>query len=146
MLSSDLANRGIVPQALDDDPSVPSDFRYWYDVDVRSVYDGDTIRVDIDLGLGLVWRGHDGKGEQIRLYGIDAWEVRGDERPLGLPARDFVRDLIDLARRVVINTILDDTGKYGRLLANVFVEIDEDVWVNVNEELVANGHAEWKDY
>ena len=49
---------------------------YYYRARVKSVYDGDTCTVDIDLGL-RVWL----KGEKLRLYGINASELRGSERP-----------------------------------------------------------------
>ncbi len=58
---------------------------YGYAAVVRSVYDADTIRVDIDLGC-KVWISN----EPIRLYGINAWEIRGDERDKGIAARDYV--------------------------------------------------------
>lgn len=45
---------------------------YHYAAQVVSVYDGDTITVDIDLGLE-VWL----KGQKIRLLNIDTPEVRG---------------------------------------------------------------------
>lgn len=122
----------------------PPDFLNWYEAKLRSIYDGDTIRIDINPGLGLRIVGKDDKGEPIRLYGIDAWEVRGEEKPLGIKAREFVRDLIQ-GRKIVIHTINDKEGKYGRLLAELFVK-HEGVWVSVNQELVNNGHAEWKEY
>ncbi len=45
---------------------------YNYKAVVKSVYDGDTCTVDIDLGLGT-WV----HGEKLRLYRINAPEVRG---------------------------------------------------------------------
>lgn len=55
---------------------------YYYKGTVQSVYDGDTIRVDIDLGLNIVV-----KNEAVRLSRINAPEVRGEERERGLAAR-----------------------------------------------------------
>ena len=43
-----------------------------YKAIVISVYDADTITVDIDLGFHI-WA----RSEKIRLFGIDAPEVRG---------------------------------------------------------------------
>jgi micrococcal nuclease len=81
---------------------------------VVSVYDGDTIRADIDLGFGIHM-----KNQRIRFMGIDTAEVRGEERPEGLVARDFVRDRI-LGQRVMLRTFKDTKGKYGRWLAEVY--------------------------
>lgn len=92
---------------------------YEYEANVTAVYDGDTITVDIDLGLG-VWV----RGEKIRLIGIDAPEVRGPERPEGLKSRDWLRALV-LEKTVVLQTIKDRKGKYGRYLAHVFLPPDE---------------------
>ena len=49
--------------------------QYLYKATVTEVYDGDTITVDIDLGLN-VWL----KDQTLRLLGIDTPELRGEER------------------------------------------------------------------
>ena len=49
---------------------------YEYNCIIRSITDGDGLRVDIDLGFGVTLRGDDGRGVNIRLYGIDAPESR----------------------------------------------------------------------
>jgi micrococcal nuclease len=117
------------------------EFRYHYTADVVSVYDGDTIRVNIHLGFGLNWKGEKSKGVSIRLYGIDTPEVRGEERPQGLIARDRVRELI-LGKTVTIKTIMDSTGKYGRYLGIVVMEDG----TNLNDLLVSEGLAEVNFY
>ena len=107
---------------------------------VVSVYDGDTIIVDIDLGLGIWVR-----GEKLRFYGINTPEVRGVERPEGLKSRDYLRNLID-GKEIMIKTIKDKKGKYGRYLAEIFLEADDGELKNVNDHLVSQGYAEYKDY
>jgi micrococcal nuclease len=104
------------------------------------VYDADTCTVDIDLGLGIWLR-----KQKLRFFGINAPEMRGPERPKGILARDFCRQLID-KKRIIIQTLDDGKGKYGRLLAIIWVEQAEDEWLNVNELLVEQGHAIAKDY
>jgi len=112
---------------------------YTYRAKVLSVYDGDTIRVEIDLGFGMKWVG-DGRGVQIRLSGIDAPEIKGSSRNLGLLSRDWLRQKIN-GREVILKTIKDSTEKYGRYLGIIYLE-DE----NINESLVVNGFAEKKEY
>ena len=56
---------------------------YTYNARCTSVYDGDSITVDIDLGFN-----HWMLNQKIRLFGINTPEVRGAERPSGLIARD----------------------------------------------------------
>lgn len=107
-----------------------SDLRYLYNARVTNVYDGDTITVDLDLGLG-VWV----KDQRLRLYGIDTPEVRGEERAQGLVARDWLRAKA-LGRAVTVETIKDRTGKYGRWLAILWVKGE-----NINETLIADGMA-----
>ena len=51
---------------------------YIYKAEVVSVYDGDTITVDIDLGFNVVLR-----KQKIRLGGINTPEIRGEEREEG---------------------------------------------------------------
>ncbi len=107
---------------------------YYYRAVVVSVYDGDTIRVDLDLGLST-WI----KKEKLRLARIDAPEIRGEERKAGLAARDYLRDLL-LGRSVIVQTIKDRRGKYGRYLAEIWL-FTENGWLNVNDHMVERGYA-----
>ena len=109
---------------------------YNYRAKVVGVYDGDSITIDIDLGLG-VWS----KGQKCRLSGIDTPEIRGEERIAGLKAKIRVSELI-LGKQVVIITEKDKTGKYGRWLATIWDLNDDGVWVNINKLLISEGHAE----
>lgn len=109
--------------------------QYLYDAMVTGVYDGDTVTVDIDLGL-RVWV----RGEKLRLHRINAPELRGSERPRGLVSRDWLRERV-LNQCVVIESIRDKKGKYGRYLAEIWLG-DE----NINDALVSQGMAEYKEY
>lgn len=104
---------------------------YAYKAEVTEVYDGDTITANVDLGFNT-WR----RDEKLRLYGIDAPEVRGEERPQGLISRDALRAKI-LGKDVIICTIKDKTGKYGRYLAEVYLD-----GANINAWLIENDYAE----
>lgn len=101
------------------------------------IYDADTVRIVADLGFGLT-----SELGPCRLYGLDAPEVRGPERPQGLAARDFLRDLIEPGAWFTIRTFKDDKGKYGRYL----VEISLDDGTNVNDLLIETGHAVARTY
>jgi len=111
---------------------------YEYRALVTEVYDGDTITVDIDLGLG-VWK----QGEKLRLYGINAPELRGPEREDALKSRDWLREQI-LWKRVVVRTIKDKKGKFGRYLANVYLKETDSIFIN--KQIVEAGHAVYKEY
>lgn len=105
---------------------------FTYRAIVQGVYDGDTITVDLDLGL-WTWR----KGEKLRLFGIDTPELRGPERDEGLAVRDWLREQIPIGSEIVVETIRDKSGKFGRLLAVIWKE-----GRNINEELVNSGRAD----
>ena len=108
-------------------------FLYHYRALIISVYDGDTVRADIDLGC-KVWI----RNEPLRLLGIDAPEIRGEERPRGLVSRDFLRELI-LGKEVFIRTLKDRKGKYGRYLAEIYLEGEDR---SVNQIMIDSGMAE----
>lgn len=113
---------------------------YHYRAEVQSVYDGDTCTMNIDLGLGT-WL----HNEKIRLARINTPELRGDERPEEILARDFLRERID-GHQVFISTLKDKKGKYGRYIADIWREDAEGNYINVNDELVNAGHAKYVQY
>ena len=88
---------------------------YIYKGKVTEVYDGDTITVDFDLGFFVTLR-----NQTIRLAEIDAAELKGRERPMGLAIRDWLRKKV-LGREVVIQTIRDGKETYGRWLGYVWL-------------------------
>jgi len=113
---------------------------YHYRAIVRFAYDGDTCTLDIDLGLGM-WV----HGEKIRLARINAPEIRGAERPLGLESRDFLRSLIT-DKAVILETIKDKKGKYGRYIGEIWTMNSQDEWFNISDTLVEQGHAKYQSY
>ena len=113
---------------------------YHYKAFVSSVYDGDTCTVDIDLGLGTWIR-----GEKIRLYRINAPEIRGEEREAGLRSRDFLRSQI-AEKDIIIQSVKDRKGKYGRYLAEIWLMNENEDFININDLIVSEGFAEYKDY
>jgi len=113
---------------------------YYYRALAKYVYDGDTITVDIDLGLHA-WM-HE---EKIRLARINSPELKGAERELGLKSRDYLRELIE-GREIFLQTIKDSKCKYGRYLAELWLEKAPNEWINVNDLLVETGHAQYAEY
>ena len=111
---------------------------YIYAARYVSAYDADTIRLDIDLGFGT-WL----INQPIRLFGIDAPEVRGPEKLAGKEARDFLRKFLEGNKdNIIINTYKSSNkGKYGRWLAEVYVGD-----INVNRMLVDRGFAKEAHY
>ena len=112
---------------------------FFYPVISCRVYDGDTI-MDIVLDLGFNLR----LTITGRLYGINTPEVRGHDRVAGVAARDYLAGRIERANVVHIETVRVGSrlkGKYGRWLIRVWAD-----GVNLNDALVADGFAEYKNY
>ena len=108
---------------------------YKYKAKVVAIYDADTITVDIDLGFFMVMR-----NQRVRLYGINAPEMRGVDKPKGIKSRDWLRGAI-LNTEVELETFKDKKGKYGRWLATVYKD-----GVDLNAALVERGLAEVNFY
>lgn len=139
-LATSIAFTGFAVRA-GDTPTLPLEQTlYHYRAEVTDVYDGDTVTVDLDLGLH-VWK----RGEKIRLAYIDAPELKGDHAVEGKAAGDFLRGLV-LNKKVIIQTIKTSSGsdkqeKYGRYLGVIWLD-----GVNVNDLLVSKSYAvRWED-
>lgn len=111
-------------------------FQYRYKAIVKKVYDADTVWVNISTGFRQ-WT----LDEPIRLFGINAPELRGEQRPAGLRSRDALRAKLPVGTEIVLETIKDKKGKYGRYLGVVWLQ-----GRNVNKWLVRKGYAEEKEY
>lgn len=116
-------------------------YLYHYKAKVLEIYDGDTIRVELNLGFGLIWRGSDNRGIEIRLFGLNTPEIKGSEKEKGTISRDKLREQI-LGKEITIKTIKDSKEKYGRYLGII---IKED-GTNINDWLISEGLAEKKNY
>ena len=119
-----------------------------YQCELIKVLDGDTIDCWIDLGFDLKIK------KRIRYMGIDTWESRTrdlDEKKKGLAAKARNKELLEAG---VFKIISYGTGKFGRVLGEIFVspdavghEISENVdkssdgLVSINDILINEGHA-----
>ena len=104
---------------------------YVYHAIVKSIYDGDTIRVDINCGFN-VWQ----KNVPIRLKGINAPEVTGADRVLGLASRGWLWTQIPVGTNITIKTERDAQEKYGRWLGTIYLK-----GVDINELMITEGFA-----
>lgn len=126
-----------------------------YEGELIKVLDGDTIDAYIDLGFDLKVK------KRIRYMGIDTWESRTrdkDEKVKGLAAKARNKELLEQG---VFKIKSFGTGKFGRVLGEIFVspdfvgesitesinnpdsniDLSSDGWVSVNDILIEEGHA-----
>ena len=106
---------------------------YEYNAEVVRVYDGDTIRVNIDLGFGLSMN-----NAAIRLKGINTPELRGEDKEQVYISRDRLAAILSSAnfKCRIKTTKGKERGKYGRILGEIYVGSDEKGWSNVNQQLL----------
>lgn len=95
---------------------------------VVEVIDGDTVRVDLDLGFSLTWR------TSIRLHGIAA---REKDAPGGPEARAHLTALIPAG--VLVDVLSMSYDKYGGRVQGVLFR--SDVHFDVGARMVADGYA-----
>jgi len=117
---------------------------YEYGFKLDRVVDGDTVDGTIDLGFGISVK------KRIRLLGINAPETRLQrkikdeakrlaEKELGLRAKDKLSDMLS-NQKIIIQTKLDKTGKFGRVLGTLLIEQAEEQ-LNINEFLLSKGYV-----
>ena len=107
---------------------------YTYKAKILSVYDGDTVTADIQLGFYVI--AHKVK---LRLYGINTPEIRGgtaETKKAGITARDWLREQI-LDKEVTVKSF--GKGKYGRWLVDIYLNEDE---TSLNQQLIDKGFAQ----
>ena len=119
---------------------------FTYRGEVKAVIDADTIDVLIDLGFGVHAM------QRLRLYGIDAPEMRTEA---GKIAKEYVKSVLmggDAFKYVYVRTLKDKKDKYGRKLAvlyfgeaSMILDFNEskiEMMVDsFNWQIVNNGHA-----
>jgi|TARA_Y100000361_G_scaffold120115_1_gene111724 micrococcal nuclease len=114
--------------------------KYIYRGKLERVVDGDTIDALIDVGFDIWVK------KRIRYKGIDTWESRTrnlEEKALGLKAKERNKELLEVvsSKPGYFRLKSYGTGKYGRVLAEIFIEDAEGIQYNINETLIKEGHA-----
>lgn len=101
---------------------------YEYIATIIKIIDGDTVDVQIDLGLRLY---HE---TRIRLYGINAPELN---TPAGQAAKLRLIQLLPIGSTITLQTHKDRREKYGRYLGT-FIDSDSH---DINQRMILEGHA-----
>jgi len=99
---------------------------------VISIYDGDTLRVNIDSFPDII-----GKNIRIRIKGIDAPEIKGKcqkEIDLAIMARDYLRNAINQSSQIELRNI--ERGKYFRIVGELYID-----GINISMNLIKKNLA-----
>jgi len=114
--------------------------KYIYRAKLDRVVDGDTVDALIDVGFDIWFK------KRIRFMGLDTWESRTrdlEEKKLGKLAKERTRQLLEdvSSKSGYFRPKSYGLGQYGRVLGELFImDIEGKQW-NVNETLIAEGHA-----
>ena len=106
---------------------------FTYNVTINRIVDGDTAKVDIDLGFGIVY-----SNQTIRFWGIDTPESRTrdlEEKYYGKLASQYVKDRLIVGEKYQMRTEIDK-GKYGRILGEFFID-----GVSLNQQMIDENMA-----
>ena len=107
---------------------------YHYAATVLHVVDGDTGDLLVSLGFDTTFTG------RFRLIGINTPESYGPTAcDAGRAAKAWVQDLLKEGTKVVVKTHKDKKEKYGRYLAEIYLE--SDTAQTVNQMIIKAGHA-----
>ena len=114
--------------------------KYIYRAKLDRVVDGDTVDALIDVGFDIWFK------KRIRFMGLDTWESRTrdlEEKKLGKLAKERTRQLLEdvSSKSGYFRVKSHGLGKYGRLLGEIFIMDKDGKQWNVNETLIAEGHA-----
>lgn len=110
--------------------------KYEYSAIVLKVVDGDTLDAEVDCGFHLHIT------MRLRLYGINAPEMKGPSKEAGKASKAYLESLIAATGpEFVIRTVRDTTEKYGRYLATIIGTSDEGEEINLNKRMLIDGHA-----
>lgn len=103
-----------------------------YNAKVLSVIDGDTIKVTIDLGFDVLINA------TVRLYGINTNELKSKDAKLresAIDAKVYLSNRL-IGKTVVAETFINKKEKYGRYLANIYLND-----ILINTEMINKGYA-----
>jgi len=114
--------------------------KYIYRAKLDRVVDGDTVDALIDVGFDIWFK------KRIRFKGVDTWESRTrnlEEKALGLKAKARTKELLEKvsSKSGYFRIKSYGLGKYGRVIADVFIMDKGGKQWNVNKTLITEGHA-----
>jgi micrococcal nuclease len=114
---------------------------YEYKAKVLRVIDGDTIDFMVDMGFSVF------RKIRIRLANVDTPEIYGVKKESaeyeeGMKASGITKGWLDSTNNeVIIKTHKDQTGKYGRYIAEVYATTGPHEKTAIQELLIESGYG-----
>ena len=105
---------------------------YTYVITNVRVTDGDTIKVDLDMGFSI-WQ----KDVSVRLHGVDCPEKSTEE---GVKALAATKLWVDATQKMLLRVVDKKKDKYGRILGMVGPQFGNDKHT-LNAHLLEGGFA-----
>lgn len=101
---------------------------------VTKVIDGDTIEIE--------------SGQKIRFVGIDTPETVDPRRPVGCFGKEASNEVKKLltGKEIIMQKDISDTDKYNRLLRYIYLPLENEQTLFVNDYLVREGFAKVYTY
>ena len=109
---------------------------YTYTAEVAKIVDGDSVWLVVDVGYRMTYK------DNFRLIRINTPELRTKDpevKAKAYAAKARLAELIPVGADVLIRTA--KSGKYGRWLAEIYVDDGYGELVNINDIMVEEGHA-----
>lgn len=109
---------------------------YTYTAEVAKIVDGDSVWLVVDVGYRMTYK------DNFRLLRINTPELRASDpevKASAYAAKDRLAELIPVGTEVLIRTA--KSGKYGRWLAEIYVDDGYGELVNINDIMLEEGHA-----
>ena len=109
---------------------------YEYKARLVRVIDGGTIDADIDMGFQVHI------DQRIKLFGVNAPDPKSydtEERERGLASKNRLIEI--LPKEIIVQTMLNKRGKFGRILGIVMYKEEHGEIVNVNDLIISEGFA-----
>lgn len=105
---------------------------YEYSVQIIQVVDGDTLKLDVDLGFHLHLRA------TFRLARINAPELLS---VAGVQAKHYL--MAQLSQATAMKIFSQRSEKYGRWLCEFYFQTENSKgqWLNLNSLMLSAGHA-----
>jgi len=112
--------------------------RTLYIAKVTRIIDGDTLKVDLELGFNITL-----VDQSVRVYGIQAPELNTRnkiEKAYARSARGYLQELLPIGKRIYLKIPQLRKDKYGRILAKVYHQAGSSL-VDVAGQMISTNYA-----